>query len=450
MQHTLMKETAQKPANLPANKDNRLTTIEKQQSLTIRILKLLNIPRGKTDLIKDILLHIKDFTGFEAVGIRLREGEDYPYYETKGFPADFIESENFLCAENETGEIVRDKNGLPSLACMCGNVIRGRTDPSKPFFTAKGSFWCNSTTELLAGTTEAHHLGRTRNHCNGQGYESVALIPLKAGNKNIGLLQFNDRRKNLFRPETIGFFEEIGESISIAFSRIQTEEELMRKENFIATVFDSIQDGISILDADLNIVRLNRTMEKLYAHKMPLEDQKCFAAYHDKANACETCPGKLALHSGKPEKDEVQLVRENGTTAILELFAYPIIGESGRTTGVVEYVRDITDRKKHEDSSRKAERMEGVFEMAGTVSHEMNQPLMAISGYSELLMLDMPEDDPLYKRLNAIVEQIHRLKNTTRKLMNITHYKTKDYLSGRIIDLKEAAGTSADGGVIIG
>ena len=52
---------------------------------------------------------------------------------------------------------------------MCGNVICGRFDPSKPFFTAQGSFWTNCTTELLASTTEADRQGRTRNHCNGQG-----------------------------------------------------------------------------------------------------------------------------------------------------------------------------------------------------------------------------------------------------------------------------------------
>lgn len=450
MQHRFITKRKQKPANRFANEDKHLTTLENQQTLTIRILKLLNMPRGKTDLVKKILMYIKDFTGFEAVGIRLREGEDYPYYEAKGFPADFIKSENFLCTKHEAGEMACDKYGLPVLACMCGTVIRGRTDPSKPFFTEKGSFWCNSTTELLVGTTEADRLGPTRNRCNSEGYESVALIPLKADNQNIGLLQFNDRRKNLFTPETIRFFEEISDSIGIAFSRIQTEEELKLKENFISIVFDSIQDGISILDTDLNIVRVNRTVEKLYAHKMPLEGQKCFAAFHDNAKACEACPSSLALHSGKPEKTEVQLVRENGATAILEVFAYPIVGQSGRAVGAVEYVRDITDRKKHENLSRKAERMEGVFEMAGAVSHEMNQPLMAISGYSELLMLDMSKDDPLYNKLNAIVEQIHRLKGTTRKLMNITHYKTKDYLTGRIIDLQEAAGASAHNGVISG
>ena len=90
---------------------------------------------------------------------------------------------------------------IPICECMCGNVICGRFDPSKPFFTARGSFWTNCTTELLASTTEADRQARTRNRCNGEGYESVALIALRAGETALGLLQLNDRRKGRFTAE---------------------------------------------------------------------------------------------------------------------------------------------------------------------------------------------------------------------------------------------------------
>ena len=60
---------------------------------------------------------------------------------------------------------------------MCGNVLCERFDPALPFFTAKGSFWTNGTSELLATTSEADRQARTRTRTrsNGEGYESVAL-----------------------------------------------------------------------------------------------------------------------------------------------------------------------------------------------------------------------------------------------------------------------------------
>jgi GAF domain-containing protein len=112
---------------------------------------------------------------------------------------------------------------------MCGNIISGRTDDKLPFFTKGGSFWTNSTTDLLASTTEKERQARTRNRCNGEGYESVALIPLRSEEKVIGLLQLNDHRRNMFTLEMIKFFEGIGSSVGIAFVRKNIENELRKR-----------------------------------------------------------------------------------------------------------------------------------------------------------------------------------------------------------------------------
>jgi len=84
------------------------------------------------------------------------------------------------------------------------------------------------------------------------------------------------------------------------------------------------------------------------------------------------------------------------------------------------------------------EKMQGVLEMAGAICHELNQPLMAISGYSELLLMDMPEDKLQHKSLKKIKEQVDRVGNITRKLMCITRYKTKSYLNKNIVDINAA------------
>jgi len=208
-----------------------------RQKLVVQILEGLNQIRQKTDRIMLILLLIKEYTDFEAVGIRLKEGQDFPYYETNGFPVKFVQAEKYLCAHNETGDIIKDSNGNPVLECMCGDVISGRTNPSLPFFTRHGSFWTNSTTELLATTTEEDRQARTRNLCNAEGYETVVLIPLRSDHEIIGLLQLNDKRKGMITREMVEFFEGIGASIGIDFKRNQVEEE---RENLITQLKDSI------------------------------------------------------------------------------------------------------------------------------------------------------------------------------------------------------------------
>ncbi len=176
----------------------RESSTDPERELTLELLSQLNKATSLRKLMKSVTRLMQEWSGCEAVGVRLKKGEDYPYFETRGFDREFVLSENSLCEENSEGEIVRDPSGNPVLECMCGNVIRGYTDPAKRFFSEKGSFWTNSTSDLLASASEEDKQSRTRDHCNGEGYESVALVPLRHGDETFGLLQFNDSRRGKF------------------------------------------------------------------------------------------------------------------------------------------------------------------------------------------------------------------------------------------------------------
>ncbi len=224
-----------------ANKTKAQPQAADRELLAHKLLQLLNRRETSQDSIGDILRLVKTHLDVEAVGIRLREGDDYPYCQADGFSEDFLRVERYLCERDEAGEIVRDETGTPCLECMCGNVLRGRTDPALPFFTEGGSFWSNNTTQLLATTTEKARQARTRNRCNAEGYESVALIPLRSGGEIIGLLQLNDRRPNRFTLQVIQFFEGLGASIGIALARQRMETDLKRTNRSLVMISECNQ-----------------------------------------------------------------------------------------------------------------------------------------------------------------------------------------------------------------
>lgn len=199
---------------------------EKEREITVDFLSIVNETRSTRDLIRGAATFLQQVSGCEAVGIRLREGDDYPYYEAQGFRSEFIRKENLLCTRDVHGHVLRCKDGFPMLDCMCGNVITGRFDTSKPFFTARGSFWTNSTTELIARTTEKDRLAKTRNVCNTEGYESFALIALRLGEERLGLLQLNDRRKDHFTLEQITMWERLADNLAVALAKFKAEEAL--------------------------------------------------------------------------------------------------------------------------------------------------------------------------------------------------------------------------------
>ncbi len=127
--------------------------------------------------------------------------------------------------------------------------------------------------------------------------------------------------------------------------RIKSSEELLRG------VMNSIQDGISVLNKDLSIRYVNDVMKKWYASNMPLVGKKCYECYHNKKEPCDPCPTLRTLKTGKLEKDIVRGPSDNlSKVEWIELFSYPMKDEeTGEITGIVEFVRDITEQKKAQD-----------------------------------------------------------------------------------------------------
>ncbi len=327
---------------------------ENQTELSLRVLQILNRSEDTREIIREILLLVKAHSGCSAMGIRLREGEDFPYYEANGFSESHLALENHLCAVDQKGELLRDSQGNPILECMCGNIICGRFDPTKPFFTQGGSFWTNSTTDLLASTSEEDRQARTCNRCHGEGYESVALIPLKAEQGIVGLLQLNDFQPNRFTPELISFYEGIANSIGVVLARKQAEE-------LIKTLAQSSPIGIYIVQ-DGKFQYVNRPFTKTMGY------------------TTEQLLGKNPLDFVHP--DDREMVRSN---AILMMkgklsysYEYRVFSNRGEIKWIVENVAsiqyrgkqatlgnfiDVTELKQAEEALRSSEeRLRIIFE----------------------------------------------------------------------------------------
>jgi len=269
-----------------------LKRAEEEREAQVAFLRFINESRGTEELIHAATDFFQKQSGCEAVGIRLKKNNDYPYYETRGFSKQFVLSENQLCAHDEAGHPICDSTGNPVLECMCGNVICSRFDSSKPFFTAKGSFWSNSTSELLASTSEVDRQARTRNRCNGEGYESVALIPLHLGTERLGLLQLNDRHKGQFTQESIIRWELLVDYLAVALAKLRTDEELL------------------VINADLELKVEQRTQE--------LQETQNQFLHAEKLSAIGRLSASIAHEFNNPLQGILSILKGLKKRAILE------------------------------------------------------------------------------------------------------------------------------------
>jgi len=138
---------------------------------------------------------------------------------------------------------------------------------------------------------------------------------------------------------------------------------IVKSERFLNNVLNSINDGISVLDKDLNIIKTNYWIEVMYKNKMPLAGKKCYLAYQSRKSPCPFCPSIKAMDTKSKQESIVPYPDEKIQEGWISLSSYPLLNSQGEITGVIEYVKDITKQKKTELALKESEeRYRNLFE----------------------------------------------------------------------------------------
>ena len=173
------------------------------------------------------------------------------------------------------------------------------------------------------------------------------------------------------------------------------EKALRNSEGFLDDIIESIQDGISVLNADLTIRHTNSVINQWYHQKAPLIGKKCYACYHGRQAPCDSCPTIRCMHSGKTESD-IMPGLPGSAVEWIEVFSFPIRDkDTEKICGAVEFVRDMTVPKRLERELAHAQKMEAVGTLAAGVAHDLNNILSGIVSYPELILMDLPPDSAL-------------------------------------------------------
>jgi two-component system cell cycle sensor histidine kinase/response regulator CckA len=233
--------------------------------------------------------------------------------------------------------------------------------------------------------------------------------------------------------------------------RRHSEEALRESERFLGGILDSIQEGISVLDTERRILRVNPVMERWYAHAMPLIGKRCYEAYHHRDGPCDVCATKRVLDDGAPGHEEVPRRGPAGeVVGWLDLFSFPLLDRTtGKLAGVVEFVRDITERRQIQAQLMLADRLSSMGRLAAVVAHEVNNPLAYVvanldqlAGRLEALAAELR--DERIAELGTIARDTHegtqRVHGIVRDLKSFSRAEAAE---AQVVDVRRVVGTAA-------
>ncbi len=331
---------------------------EEERECTIEFFRLVNDSTDVPRLVNAATTFFERHSHCESVAIRLRDRNDFPYFTALGFPPEYLLDENTLCPRDCIGEGPQDDHGDATEECHCGDVIRGRFDSSQPFFTAQGSFWTNCAGELRTAEAAAEHRTQRLGRCIRNGYQSIALIPLKAGDERLGLLQFNDNRPGRFSLQEIALWECLANHLATVLGKFRAEASLLQSEErtqaLLATISDAVvvneftpQGGVGrFLEVnDVYCQRVGYSREELVL--MSPKD------LDDPASGLSALDvGKQLRENGEMIFDQILLAKD-GTRVPVKIHNC-LITMRGRPC-VIASVRDMSERVRSEQALRESE-----------------------------------------------------------------------------------------------
>ena len=77
-----------------------------------------------------------------------------------------------------------------------------------------------------------------------------------------------------------------------------SEMELHSNNKFLLSIFDAVQEGISVLDNNLTIIRTNAWLKSQFSSKMPIVGKKCYEVYQNLNSPCSSCPAIETFEDG--------------------------------------------------------------------------------------------------------------------------------------------------------
>ena len=120
-------------------------------------------------------------------------------------------------------------------------------------------------------------------------------------------------------------------------------------DKFLAKVFDSVTDPFAIYDRKFRILRVNQALTTLFElSAKQIVGKHCYEVFYHRTAICPKCHVEQVFDVGKPQMREKHIPLPDGRKRVFEIYSYPIKDPDGFIIQAVEYIKDITERKRLE------------------------------------------------------------------------------------------------------
>ena len=204
----------------------------------------------------------------------------------------------------------------------------------------------------------------------------------------------------------------------------------------LQTIFDSIENGIFVINRGYEIVRANKAVLNKSGKKSFREilERKCFNELYQRATICDGCQAEKTFEEGtSTQLTKISKEIAGKKSLILNTSTFfPIKGEEGDVIQVIEYIKDITDAVKLEEQLLHIERLAGIGKLAAGIAHGIRNPLGNIKAAAQLCLDKYEPAEQTRKHLKIIMKSSERVNKVIKDLLSLAKPHEPSFTIGYI------------------
>ena len=217
--------------------------------------------------------------------------------------------------------------------------------------------------------------------------------------------------------------------------RKAAEKRLQEATATLQAVFEYAPLAITVIDPDGKLRMWNPWAERMFGWKASEVLGKPLPIVPPEGHKEHMRFRKMLIEEGATVSGAVlRRMRKDGSTLVVRLDTAPLRDASGKITGLMGVLADISEQVMLEEQLRQAQKMEAVGQLAGGIAHDFNNLLTAITGYAELVAADAVEGTPTARRITHILQSASRAESLTRQLLA---YSRQQVLQPKVLDVND-------------
>ncbi len=209
-------------------------------------------------------------------------------------------------------------------------------------------------------------------------------------------------------------------------ARKQAEEDLRANQTRLQAILEANADPMLVYDQDGNVTFVNPAFTRVFGWEAGeiLGRQIPFVP-EDQRQLTEDYIRKLYQHGGTVTVQTKRLTKP-GELRDIVISAAGIPDPSGRISGMVVNLTDITHTNRLEAQLRQSQKMEAIGTLAGGIAHDFNNILAAILGFAEIAQQRSLDGLPNRQELAQVIQATERARNLVKQILTFSRKAEAD------------------------